>query len=508
MPKNLIISNRLPVQTENSNDSWTFTPTSGGLATGMKSVHQEGNSLWVGWPGISAAGLTEANKIQIEQDLEKQRYCPVFLDEEELEHFYFGFSNKCLWPLFHYFVEYHDFDLKQWKYYIQVNQKFADKVIELLEDGDKVWIHDYQLLLCPQMIKEVKPEVTIGFFLHIPFPSFEIFRIFPKREQLLNGMLGADLIGFHTYDYERHFLSSVKRILNFEVNYNLVLHLGREIVVNTFPMGIDFEKFQLAATENQKKDPRKSSKLKQEINTHKLENKGKLILSIDRLDYTKGVINRLLAFERFLDLYPEYHVKTRLVMLAVPSRSKVAQYKKLKRQTDEIVGRINGKFATVNWTPVWYYYRSMDFENLIDLYVSSDVAMITPLRDGMNLVAKEYLATRINNDGVLILSELAGSSKELPQAVLVNPFDIDQLAQAIKTALEMPLEEQQERNQLLRKRVRRYNIDKWSSNFMQELEEVANRVSTSSIKIIDKQVSENIKNYYHKAEKKTSFAGL
>ena len=502
MPKNLIISNRLPVQTENSNDSWTFTPTSGGLATGMKSVHQEGNSLWVGWPGISAAGLTEANKIQIEQDLEKQRYCPVFLDEEELEHFYFGFSNKCLWPLFHYFVEYHDFDLKQWEYYIQVNQKFADKVIELLEDGDKVWIHDYQLLLCPQMIKEVKPEVTIGFFLHIPFPSFEIFRIFPKREQLLNGMLGADLIGFHTYDYERHFLSSVKRILNFEVNYNLVLHLGREIVVNTFPMGIDFEKFQLAATENQKKDPRKSSKLKQEINTHKLENKGKLILSIDRLDYTKGVINRLLAFERFLDLYPKYHVKTRLVMLAVPSRSKVAQYKKLKRQTDEIVGRINGKFATVNWTPVWYYYRSMDFENLIDLYVSSDVAMITPLRDGMNLVAKEYLATRINNDGVLILSELAGSSKELPQAVLVNPFDIDQLAQAIKTALEMPLEEQQERNQLLRKRVWRYNIDKWSSNFMQELEEVANRVSTSSIKIIDKQVSENIKNYYHKAEKK------
>ena len=502
MPKNLIISNRLPVQTENSNDSWTFTPTSGGLATGMKSVHQEGNSLWVGWPGISAAGLTEANKIQIEQDLEKQRYCPVFLDEEELEHFYFGFSNKCLWPLFHYFVEYHDFDLKQWEYYIQVNQKFADKVIELLEDGDKVWIHDYQLLLCPQMIKEVKPEVTIGFFLHIPFPSFEIFRIFPKREQLLNGMLGADLIGFHTYDYERHFLSSVKRILNFEVNYNLVLHLGREIVVNTFPMGIDFEKFQLAATENQKKDPRKSSKLKQEINTHKLENKGKLILSIDRLDYTKGVINRLLAFERFLDLYPEYHVKTRLVMLAVPSRSKVAQYKKLKRQTDEIVGRINGKFATVNWTPVWYYYRSMDFENLIDLYVSSDVAMITPLRDGMNLVAKEYLATRINNDGVLILSELAGAAKELPQALVVNPFDRNQLAESIKTALEMPLSEQQARNAISRKRIERYDIEKWALSFMEALKESSSRAQRQEVKQIKLESTDKIKTTFKAAQKR------
>ena len=357
-------------------------------------------------------------------------------------------------------------------------------------------------MLCPQIIKDVKPEVTIGFFLHIPFPSFEIFRIFPERERLLNGLLGADVIGFHTYDYERHFLSSVKRILNFDVNFNIILHHGREIVVNTFPMGIDFKKFELAALENARNNSLESSELKKQINTHKLENEGKLILSIDRLDYTKGVVNRLLAFERFLDIYPEYHDKIRLVMLAVPSRSKVAQYKQLKRQTDEVVGRINGKFATVNWTPVWYYYRSMEFENLIDLYVSSDVAMITPLRDGMNLVAKEYLATRVDDDGVLILSELAGSSKELPQALLVNPFDIEQLAQSIKTAIEMPIKEQKERNFISRKRIRRYDINKWSSNFMQALNESANKESASQVKWVNTLVAKKLSDSYKKSNKR------
>ncbi|MDA7777953.1 bifunctional alpha,alpha-trehalose-phosphate synthase (UDP-forming)/trehalose-phosphatase [Flavobacteriaceae bacterium] len=502
MSKNIIVSNRLPVQAQKADESWSFIPTSGGLATGMKSVHQEGDSLWVGWPGVSSNVLDTKSKLQISNDLEKYQYRPVFLDDEELDNFYFGFSNKCLWPLFHYFIEYHYFDTKQWEYYIQVNQKFANEVLEVIEDGDIVWIHDYQLMLCPQMIKDVKPEVTIGFFLHIPFPSFEIFRIFPERERLLNGLLGADVIGFHTYDYERHFLSSVKRILNFEVNFNIILHHGREIVVNTFPMGIDFKKFEAAALENIKNDVAESSELKKQINAHKSKNEGKLILSIDRLDYTKGVVNRLLAFERFLDTYPEYHDKIRLVMLAVPSRSKVSQYKQLKRQTDEVVGRINGKFASVNWTPVWYYYRSMKFENLIDLYVSSDVAMITPLRDGMNLVAKEYLATRVANDGVLILSELAGSSKELPQALLVNPFDIEQLSQSIKTALEMPVNEQKERNIISRKRLERYDIDKWSSNFMKALNEVSNKESSYQVKLVNTQITNTLTEAYKEAKKR------
>ena len=390
MGKNIIVSNRLPVQIKKEEEVWVFTPTSGGLATGMKSFHQEGDSLWVGWPGIGSDKLDEVSRKQIDTSLEKDSYKAVYLNEEELENFYFGLSNKCLWPLFHYFVEYHQFDTVQWEHYVAVNQKFADAVIANLEDGDKVWIHDYQLLLCPQMIKVVKPEVTIGFFLHIPFPSFEIFRIFPEREALLQGLLGADLIGFHTYDYERHFISSVKRILRLEVNFNVISYEGREVTVNTFPMGIDFKKFETAAHKNLSSESSESSELKRQIEAHKTESQGKLILSIDRLDYTKGVVNRLRAFELFLDQNPNYHEKVRLVMLAVPSRARVVQYKKLKRETDEVVGRINGKFATVNWTPIWYYYRSMDFENLIDLYLAADVAMITPVRDGMNLVAKEY----------------------------------------------------------------------------------------------------------------------
>ena len=247
MPKNIIVSNRLPVQVENKNQVWTFTPTSGGLATGLKSVHEEGDSLWIGWPGVSDDLLSKKNKKQINETLSKNQFRAVFLDDNELDHFYLGFSNKCLWPLFHYFIEYQKFDIDQWEYYTLVNQKFADEVLNVIEDGDIVWIHDYQLLLCPQMIKEIKPEVTVGFFLHIPFPSFEIFRIFPKREDLLNGILGSDLIGFHTFDYQRHFLSSVKRILNLDVNYNVIYHQGREIEVNTFPMGIDFKKFATGA---------------------------------------------------------------------------------------------------------------------------------------------------------------------------------------------------------------------------------------------------------------------
>ena len=502
MPKNIIVSNRLPVQVENKNRVWAFTPTSGGLATGLKSVHEEGDSLWIGWPGVSDDLLDKKNKKQIHETLSKNQFRPVFLNDNELDHFYLGFSNKCLWPLFHYFIEYQKFDIDQWKYYTLVNQKFADEVLNVVEDGDIVWIHDYQLLLCPQMIKEIKPEVTIGFFLHIPFPSFEIFRIFPKREDLLNGILGSDLIGFHTFDYQRHFLSSVKRILNLDVNYNVIYHQGREIEVNTFPMGIDFKKFEKASYENIQKSGLESSELKKQINVHKLENRGKLILSIDRLDYTKGIINRLLAFERFLDNNIEYHDKVRLVMLAVPSRSEVSQYKILKRQTDEVVGRINGKFATVNWTPVWYYYRSMDFENLIDLYVSSDIAMITPLRDGMNLVAKEYLATRVNNDGVLILSELAGASKEIPQALVVNPFDIEELAESIKTAIEMPLKEQKERNIISRNRIERYDIEKWSSSFMKSLKDHAFNLGASKVKLINSKIAKQIETSYRNSNKK------
>lgn len=473
MSKYIIVSNRLPVKIDKLNNQWKFSPTSGGLATGLKTVHENGKTLWIGWAGISADEIEEEDYRTLSKELNQQNYKPISLSENEIDDFYLGLSNKCIWPLFHYFKQYVEFDEAQWESYVEVNQKFADAILEEIEAGDKVWIHDYQLLLVPEMVKSVRKDVTIGFFLHIPFPSFEIFRIFPKRDELLNGMLGADLIGFHTYDYQRHFISSVKRHLHLQVNYNIVKQDEREITVDTFPMGIDFEKFENTAMKHRSVKQEYFSNFRVELERHKASSDGKIILSIDRLDYSKGVINRIKSFEYFLEQYPQYQEKVRLVMVSVPSRTNVSHYKKLKRDTDEIIGRVNGKFATVNWTPIWYYYRSFDFDDLIDFYCLSDIAMVTPLRDGMNLVAKEYLATRVDNKGVLILSELAGASKELHQSLTVNPFDIKGLSESIYEAINMPEDEQLERNIELRERIRRYNVTFWSDNFLERLSAIA-----------------------------------
>ena len=503
MAKNIIVSNRLPIRITKVENSYKFIATSGGLATGMKSVHEHEHSLWVGWPGIGIDEIENEDWFPLEKSLIKNNYAPVTLTKQEVDNFYYGLANKCLWPLFHYFIEFSIFNESHWESYVDVNQKFANRILENIETGDTVWIHDYQLLLCPQMIRDVRPDVHIGFFLHIPFPSFEIFRIFPWREKLLKGMLGADLIGFHTFDYERHFLSSVKRILRLDVDFNRVANGLREVVVNTFPMGIDYDKFHNAATTHFQQKNREKSELKKQLELHKKgDESGKLILSIDRLDYTKGVVNRIKAFDLFLTKYPEYQEKVRLVMLTVPSRSDVPEYMRLKRETDELVGRINGKYATVNWTPIWYYYRAMDFDDLIDLYMTSDIAMITPVRDGMNLVAKEFVATRVSGDGVLILSEMAGASKELFEAVLVNPFDRNAMADALKHAITMPLDEQKRRNVEMQKRLRRYSVEYWAKEFMQALQlhsEMKANVNTSKV---DANNQQHIVDAFHNAQRK------
>jgi len=500
MPKNIIVSNRLPIQID---ADLNFTPSSGGLATGLKSFHQEGDSLWIGWPGIEKEKLNHTQESKLESTLIQKSYAPVFLDQSEISDFYYGLSNKCLWPLFHYFNHLMVFEEGQWDAYVAVNRKFAEKVSQHLNPGDFVWVQDYQLMLCPQMIRSFHPDVTIGFFLHIPFPSFELFRIFPRRKELLEGMLGSDLIGFHTFDYQRHFLSSVKRILNLEVSFNEIHHEHREVTVNTFPMGIDFEKFAQAAMSHDEQDSKDKSDIRQQLELHKkMADESKLILAIDRLDYTKGINNRIKAFELFLKKYPEYLEKVRLVMLAVPSRTGVSHYQKLKRETDELVGRVNGQFATVSWTPIWYYYRSMTFDNLIDLYLAADVAMITPVRDGMNLVAKEYLATRTDHRGVLILSEMAGAANELHQAILVNPYDLDELATAIKTAVEMPVSEQIVRNIGLRKRIKRYSVHKWADSFITELKAVSAHDRKKQKTLSNDSVSEAIIRQYNKSQKK------
>ncbi|MGB1043843.1 MAG: bifunctional alpha,alpha-trehalose-phosphate synthase (UDP-forming)/trehalose-phosphatase [Flavobacteriaceae bacterium] len=488
MKKIIIVSNRLPLKVEKNEKSIVFTPTSGGLATGLKSIHESDNALWIGWPGVSKEELNETQVDQIQKSLREMNFKPVHLDNEQVENFYLGLSNKSIWPLFHYFKQNVVFDENQWNAYVQVNEQFAQAIIEEIKPGDTLWVHDYQLMLVPKLIRQKVPDVTIGFFLHIPFPSFEIFRIFPKRREILSGLIGADLIGFHTYDYERHFLSSVKRILHLEVNFNTINNKGREVVVNTFPMGIDFEKFQAVSKTHSEINKSQYGEIRKQLSSHREHTNGKLILSIDRLDYTKGILNRIEAFEIFLQRFPEYHEKIRLVMVIVPSRSEVSHYKQLKKKTDESIGRVNGLFSTVNWTPIWYYYRSFEFNDLIDLYRECEIGMVTPLRDGMNLVAKEFLATKIDSKGILILSELAGASKELHHALLVNPFDTLSLSDAIHEAINMSDAEQVERNKPMRERIRRYDIHEWSKRFMKELGAIPERVSEDqTVKIKSKE---------------------
>jgi len=506
MAKTIIISNRLPVQLQIGNEGITAVPSVGGLATGMKSVHSGGDSLWIGWSGLTEEEIPEGMGPQIDKALAKHAASQVPLTENEVDGFYFGFSNRTIWPLFHYFLQYSEFELTNWEIYRDVNQKFADVVLEHAQDGDIIWIHDYQLMLLPEMIREKRPEVIIGFFLHIPFPSFEIFRTLPWRKEILMGLLGSDLIGFHTYDYERHFLSSVRRLTGIDVSYNEIYTDNRIVRVDSFPMGIDYQKWHEAALQQAGTEDSEQSDLQNRLDIHRKHSPdGKLILSIDRLDYTKGIAKRLHAFKYFLDKYPEYKEKVRLIILAVPSRANVPQYQLLKSEVDELVGRINGEFATVSWTPIWYFYRSVPFENLIDLYTSSDIAWLTPIRDGMNLVAKEYIASRTDQTGVLILSEMAGAANEMNEALLINPNNFEEIADTLYQAINMPLEEQQARNSLLQKRLERYNVEKWANDFMTSLKTVPNKGTATITLLLKGQVWDNLMSNYQLSQKRLFF---
>jgi trehalose 6-phosphate synthase/phosphatase len=506
MSKIHIVSNRLPLSINQEDDSFSLSPSVGGLATGMRSVYKEYGGKWIGWPGLAKDDLTDDEIVEIDDKLVEEDCLAVHLTKEEINLYYEGFSNNVIWPLFHYFAQFIDYNPDYWEAYQKVNHKFAKKALEIIDDGDIVWIHDYQLLLVPEMIKSVKPNVTIGFFLHIPFPSFEVFRILPWRNELIRGMLGADLIGFHTYDYERHFFSSVRRLLGYEISFNEIHLEDRIILADAFPMGIDYEKFENLAKEIAHKPLQERSELHRELEKYFLVSPNrKLILSIDRLDYTKGIPNRLHAFEKFLNKYPEFKSQVSLIMLVVPSRDEVEQYKLLKSEVDELVGRINGQYGDVNYTPVWYFYRSLPFENLIELYSTSDVALITPVRDGMNLVAKEYIACRVNQSGVLIISEMAGAVKELGEAIIINPNNEDEIADGIQQALTMPMEEQRRRMRYLQDRIRRYDIFKWSGEFIKSMKKVEGIQRNFLAKKITSEVSKELTDTFFKANKRAIF---
>ena len=494
MGKTIIISNRLPVKIEQENNELVYKASEGGLATGLNSVFKQGNNLWVGWPGLA---IEKSQEEEVHSNLIKQHMKPVFLSSEEIEDFYEGFSNETLWPNFHYFNQYTVYKEELWLAYQRVNQKFAEIVSEELEDDDTVWIHDYQLLLLPQLIRAISPNATIGFFLHIPFPSYESFRLLPWRRELLNGMLGADFLGFHTYDDMRHFLSSVNRLAGLGNSNGTIKVKNRLIKADALPMGIDYEKYAASA-----QDP---ETLAREARYRKSIGTVKLILSIDRLDYSKGIPQRLRAFELFLSKYSDFKEKVSLFMVVVPSRDSVSKYKQLKEEIDLLVGRINGQFSKLNWTPIHYFYRSFPLPALSAFYRISDVALVSPMRDGMNLVCKEYVASRLDKKGVLILSEMAGASKELSDAIIVNPNDIHQLVEAMHKALTLPEELQIESMTSMQKSLKRYNIHAWVKLFMDELANVKKEQSHLKTRLIDNQLSEEIKHAYKQSKERLIF---
>ena len=465
----VLVSNRLPVTIIQDGAGLKFEKSGGGLVSGLSAYLDSLRSsplagsryLWVGWPGATVDQQQEQD-VKSELAAECQAH-PVFISEEDMDTFYLGFCNRTIWPLFHYFTGRSEFDETYWKSYKQVSQKFCDSLTEIIQPGDVVWIHDYHLMLLPQLLRARMPEAIIGFFLHIPFPSHELFRILPRtwRSEILEGILGADLVGFHTSDYSENFLRCVLRVLGLEHKMGTTLVNGRMVKTETFPMGIDFESFYAAAEslEIQKEKEKLSEALRG----------ARGVLSIDRLDYTKGVINRLAAFELFLERNPHFQRKVALMMVVVPSRIGVEHYQQMKRQIDEEVGRINGKFGDMDWTPILYQYRSLPIGPLVALYSVSDVALVTPLRDGMNLVAKEYVATRTEQTGVLILSEMAGAANELREALLVNPYHVEDIAGALARALEMSTAEQVQRNRAMQATLRRQTVTRWADDFIQTL---------------------------------------
>ena len=501
----LIVSNRLPITVEKQEEKLEFKQSVGGLVSGINDylnmIKSSGflkpEYLWIGSLGID---IKKQKKEEIVQKLFNEYHChPIFLPEKIMEKFYFGFCNKALWPLFHSFPSYVEYDEEYCRIYEEVNSTFAQEILKIIEPGDIIWIHDYHLMLLPQMLRNQAPEAKIIFFLHIPFPHFELFSILPQklRNEILRGLLGADVVGFHTYEYLQNFLQCVLRFLGYEHEMGKIWIEGRLVKADAFPIGVNYQKFYEAL--NEPKIRGKTEELKQKLGEYKV------LLSIDRLDYTKGVVNRLKGYELFLQKNPPYREKVILVLVIVPSRVGIEQYRKTKRQIDELVGRINGKFGKVNWTPILYQTTFLPFEELVTFYNVGEVALITPLRDGMNLIAKEYVASHAEGKGVLILSETAGVAKELTEAILVNPYDISAIASSIKEALEMPFEEQIRRNRKMQERLKRYHVGKWGDDLVKELFSVKEEQKKFMVRLLTPSARQSLLNDYQKAEQRLIF---
>ncbi|HEU0110959.1 MAG TPA: bifunctional alpha,alpha-trehalose-phosphate synthase (UDP-forming)/trehalose-phosphatase, partial [Flavisolibacter sp.] len=379
--------------------------------------------------------------------------------------------------------------------YKKINELFAEKILEILEPNDVVWIHDYQLMLLPQLLRQQRPDATIGFFLHIPFPSYELLRLMPTewKRSILEGILGADLVGFHTHEYVQHFIQSAKMIVKAESQFNVIQYKDRIIKTDLFPIGIDYQKFRDACIDE--------TVVGLATNLEDKFYNQKLIFSVDRLDYTKGLNYRLDGYEQFLNDHPEWREKVVFILNVVPSRDAIQTYSERKSSIEEKVSTINGKYSTIHWQPLIYRYNHLTFEELCALYQVADVALITPLRDGMNLVAKEYVASCIDK-GVLVLSEFTGAANELSEALIVNPMDADEVAEAIHTALEMPLVEQRSRLSYMQRRLANYDVFKWMAEFLECLIETKKEQEILKVNLLKESTIVTIQEDFNKARKR------
>lgn len=488
--KIIIISNRLPVKIIEDNNQLKLTKSEGGLATGLGSLETEQAMHWIGWPGMYVDD--EEQQKDIDKQLDTLDFHPVYLSSDQIENYYEGYSNSTIWPLCHYFFSYIETNNDYWESYKEVNALFCKVALEHIEPDDIVWVQDYQLMLLPGMIREKMPDVNIGYFHHIPFPSYELFRVLPERAEILQGLLGADLVAFHTYDYMRHFISATYRVLGYECILDEIQLDDRMADVDAFPMGINYDMYHDAILNPVTKE--KIKELRENISG------SRIIISVDRLDYSKGLLNRLQAFADFLENNPKHVGLVSLVMIVVPSRDTVDIYADLKMKIDKMIGSINGKYSTLSWNPVYYFYRSFSFEELTALYYIADVALVTPVRDGMNLVAKEYLATKRDNLGVLVLSEMAGASIELSDAIIVNPTNTKDIENAIVRALEMPDEEKAAALKKMQKIISTQTVKQWAEDFIFELKAVKDRNIKMQDKVIDTANFEGIKSAYEHSD--------
>jgi trehalose 6-phosphate synthase len=460
----VVVSNRLPVVIyQDELEEWHLKISPGGLVTALTPIIRRTGGLWIGWPGCSSEAPAERLLHEYNASLEYQ-LLPVTISDKEVAMYYRGFSNKTLWPLFHDLLGKFSFNLENWHIYLEVNRRFAETTVRHIQPDSFVWIHDYQLLYVARYLREAGITQDLNFFLHIPFPSLDMFRRLPRNREILQAMLQYDHIGFQTPADRRNFIQCIKwqipeaKRLEHK-RQSIIRHEGRDVLLGYYPISIDFGEFNKLAHSKEVDDA--AWFLRENLPTKTI------VLGLDRLDYTKGIPERVLAFERMLEKYPETIGQVSLVQVVVPSRLHVTEYQALKSTLDGLVGRINARFTRQGWVPIHYQFRELDRVQLLAHYKISDIALITPLRDGMNLVSKEFCASSIDNNGVLILSEFAGAAAQLNKgALMVNPFDIEGTADAIHEAIVMPQEERQRRMKLLRAEVKRNDVRRWVEWFL------------------------------------------